>query len=69
MGQQWLVDEYEIAAASCLSRVRGNLHARFLGEGAAATLLPYPTALGSWSNRKTSVSHAEDPGATPGDST
>ena len=40
-----LVDVSEIAAASCLSRVRGNLHARFLGEGAAVTLLSYPTAV------------------------
>jgi hypothetical protein len=31
------------AIVEYLSRVRGNLHARFLGEGAAATLLPYPT--------------------------
>ena len=27
-----------------LSRVRGNLPARFLGEGAKVTLLSYPTA-------------------------
>jgi len=27
----------------CLSRVKGDFHARFLGEGAAATPLPYPT--------------------------
>src|SRR6266545_4069941 len=26
-----------------LSRMKGNFHVRFLGEGAAATLLPYPT--------------------------
>jgi hypothetical protein len=26
----------------CLSRMQGNLHARFLGEVAAATLQPYP---------------------------
>ena len=30
---------------------------------------PTASASGSWSNRKTSASHAEDPGATPGDST
>ena len=30
-----------------LSRVRGNLPARFLGEGAKVTLLSYPTALGA----------------------
>ena len=28
-----------------LSRVRGNSHARFLGEGVAATPPPYPTKL------------------------
>ena len=43
MGLHLLVDEHEITAATCLSRVRVNLHARFLGEGAAVTLLPYPT--------------------------
>jgi len=26
-----------------LSRMKGNFHVRFLGEGAAATPLPYPT--------------------------
>lgn|SRR5690554_5238484 len=26
----------------CLSRMRGNLHVRFLGEGVAARLPPYP---------------------------
>ncbi|CAB3773896.1 hypothetical protein LMG29542_07490 [Paraburkholderia humisilvae] len=26
----------------CLSRMRGNLHVRFLGEAAAVTLQPYP---------------------------
>ena len=26
-----------------LSRMRGNSHVRFLGEGAAATPFPYPT--------------------------
>ena len=37
------------AIVEYLSRVRGNLHARFLGEGAAATLLPYPTTVAKWS--------------------
>ena len=27
----------------CLSRMRGNLHVRFLGEGVAARPPPYPT--------------------------
>src|SRR5262245_3343297 len=27
----------------CLSRMQGNLHVRFLGEGVAARLSPYPT--------------------------
>ena len=27
----------------CLSRMRGNLHVRFLGEGVAARPSPYPT--------------------------
>ncbi len=27
----------------CLSRMRGNLHVRFLGEGGAARHPPYPT--------------------------
>ena len=32
----------------CLSRMRGNLHVRFLGEGVAARLPPYPPrAVGS----------------------
>ena len=32
----------------CLSRMRGNSHVRFLGEGVAARLPPYPTrAVGS----------------------
>jgi hypothetical protein len=27
----------------CLSRMQGNLHVRFLGEGGAARRSPYPT--------------------------
>ena len=30
----------------CLSRMQGNLHVRFLGEGAAVTPFPYPTGGG-----------------------
>ena len=36
------------------------------GTDGSVGLLPLS---GSWSNRKMSASHAEDPGATPGDST
>jgi len=28
----------------CLSRMQGNLHVRFLGEGVAARPSPYPTS-------------------------
>jgi hypothetical protein len=34
------------------SRMKGNLHVRFLGEGVAAMSLPYPTTLSQTRGKK-----------------
>ena len=42
-----------------LSRMTGNCHVRFLGEGAAAMPLPYPTAEVGCGGRKEAAAREE----------
>ena len=44
----WLAaqDDSEVGCKDGLSRMKGNFHVRFLGEGASAMTLSYPTLLG-----------------------